>query len=324
MAEWGRGLGVRTDVNKTDGNRKEPFVRRINLGAIWAEFVNLFLITVGIALAAAGYAIFQVPFNISAGGIGGLSIVVNHFTGVSVGLLYGLLNVPLLVLGFYQLGRWRFLMRTLVGVALFSLFTDLFLLYVPHFAPAFPITQDRLLTTIYGGIVGGIGGGLIYRAGATAGGTGILGRVIQLRTGVPLSQVYLYTDGLIVVTMGIVFGWEIALYSMLALFLNGLASDYALEGPSSVRTAMIVTDRPDALTTALMEGLARGVSRWPIQGGYTGQTRHMLLCTVYRPQVQELKRIVAETDEQAFLVIGDAHQALGAGFVPLKRRRRRG
>ncbi len=295
-------------------------MRRIPWGAIGTELSNLLLMAIGSILAAVGYAIFQVPFNISAGGIAGVGIIINHYTGLSVGLLYGVMNLPLLVLGFFQLGGWRFLIRTVISVAIFSVATDYILLYAPLFIGQLPLTEDVLLNTIYGGIVGGIGGGLIYRAGATMGGTGILGRVIQLRTGVPLSQVYLYTDGVIVISLGVVFGWEVALYAMLAVFLTGLASDYTLEGPSSVRAATIITDRPDELVTALMDGLGRGISRWEITGGYTGQERSMLLCIIYRPQVGELKRIVGEIDKSAFVVIGNAHQALGYGFVPLTRK----
>ena len=160
--------------------------------------------------------------------------------------------------------------------------------------------------------------GFVYRAGSTMGGTGILGRVIQKKTGVPLSQVYLYTDGVIVLVAGLVFGWELALYALLALFLSGLASDYTLEGPSSVRTATIVTSQPEAVAQALMKGLDRSVSRWQVSGSYTGQEYAMLLCTIYRPQVVDLKRIVAAVDPQAFVTIGLAHQALGASFTPLK------
>lgn len=295
-------------------------MRRINWGAIASAIRNFLLLVIGVLLSAFAYAVFQVPFNIAAGGIGGLSIVVNHYTGLSVGTLYALMNIPLLVLGFFQLGRWGFLLKTVFSVALFSVAADYTSLYLPLFAPQFPLTDDLLLNTIYGGIVGGIGGGLIFRAGATMGGTGILGRVIQMRTGTPLSQVYLWTDGLIVITMGVVFGWEVSLYAMLALFLNGLASDYTLEGPSSIRTASIITNRPQEMTAALMAGLDRGTSRWEITGGYTGETRHMIFCTIFRPQVNDLKRIVAQIDEDAFVIIGDAHQALGSGFIPLRRR----
>jgi len=295
-------------------------MRRINWGDIGNALRQFTLLVVGVLLAAFAYAVFQVPFNIAAGGIGGVSIVVNHYTGLSVGMLYAVMNIPLLILGFFQLGRWRFVFKTVFSVALFSISTDYITLYFPLYAPQFPLTADLLLNTIYGGIVGGIGGGLIFRAGATMGGTGILGRVIQMRTGTPLSQVYLWTDGLIVITMGIVFGWEVSLYAMLALFLSGLASDYTLEGPSSIRTASVITNRPQEMTAGLMDGLGRGVSRWEITGGYTGETRHMIFCTIFRPQVNDLKRIVGQIDEGAFVIIGDAHQALGSGFVPLRKK----
>ena len=149
-------------------------------------------------------------------------------------------------------------------------------------------------------------------------GTGIVGRIWQRKTGLPLSQTYFYTDGIIILTAGIVFGWEIALYSLLTLFLNGVASDYTLEGPSSVRTVTIITDRPEEVSLALIDGLDRSVSRWEITGMYTGKQHEMLICTVYRPQVAQLKRIVAGLDPEAFVVIGTAHQAWGYGFSRLK------
>ncbi len=298
--------------------------RRIPWDTVLGEVAGWSLILVGTALVAFAYAVFQVPFNIAAGGVSGLAIVAHRLLpGLTVGVLYATMNVPLLVLGFFQLGRWRFLLRTLISVGLFAGLTDLFGLYVPRLVDRFPLAEDVLLNTVYGAILGGVGGGLIYRAGATMGGTGILGRVIQRRTGVPLSQVYLWTDGAIVLLMGLVFGWEISLYALLALFLNGLASDYTLEGPSSVRTGTIITDRPEVLVPTLQRELGRGVSYWEIKGGYQGARHYLVFITVFRPQVQDLKRIVAEHDENAFMVIEDAHQALGAGFTPLRRARRR-
>ena len=274
---------------------------------------------VGACLCAFGYAVFQVPYQFSAGGLGGISIIINHFTAWPVGLLFWLMNLPLLVLGFFYLGRFRFVLQTLVGATIFSVATDLFTLYLPTLLSPYPVTNDLFLNALYGGIIGGIGGGLVYRAGSTLGGTGIIGRIIQQKTGQPLSQIYLFTDGGIILAMGLIFGWEISLYSMLILFINGLASDYTLEGASSTRTVMIITNHPQAMSAALMEKLHRGVTSWPVKGGYTGQTRYMLMSTIYRPQVNEVKRIVANTDPDAFLTIGLSHQALGRGFTPFRK-----
>jgi len=280
---------------------------------------NLLFLTIGTLIAAFSYALFQVPYNIAAGGLGGLGIIINYFTGWPVGTLYLLMNIPLLILGFFHLGRWTFVIRTMLAVIIFSAATDLFVLYLPDMLATYPLTNDTLLAAIYGGIVGGVGTGLVYRAGATIGGTGIVGRIIQRKQGVPLSQIYLYTDGLIVLAAGVIFGWEIALYALLALFLSGITADYTLEGPSSVRTATIITNQPERLSAALMVDLGRGVSQWEITGSYTGENHAMLTCTIYRPQVSDLKRTVAQVDPQAFVTIGVAHQALGAGFIPLKR-----
>ena len=149
------------------------------------------------------------------------------------------------------------------------------------------------------------------------GGTGIIGRIIQQRSGLPLSQIYIYTDGAILLAMGLVFGWPVTLYGMLMLFINGLASDYVLEGPSSARVANIITNHPQKMAEALIALLGRGVTYWEVIGGFSGQKRYLVTCTITRPQVAELKHIVANVDTHAFVTIALGHQALGTGFMPL-------
>lgn len=293
-------------------------MKRPSLRTLRSESQRFGLIVLGALITALGYALFQVPFKLAAGGVGGLSIIINSFTGWPIGIMILVLNIPLLAIGYTQLGGWRFVINTVVAVLVFSIGTDAFIVWLPAVLQNYPISNDTLLSAVYAGIVGGVGIGIVYRAGATIGGTGILGRIIQQRTGIPLSQVYIYTDGGIIALAGLAFGWEIALYALLTLFLNGLASDYTMEGPSSVRTATIITDQPQAVSHALIDGLGRGVSEWKITGAYTGKGHSMLMCTVYRPQVNALKRIVADTDPDAFITIGLAHQALGYGFQPLK------
>jgi uncharacterized membrane-anchored protein YitT (DUF2179 family) len=293
-------------------------IKRINFGRIWRETQRLLLLVVGTVMAALGYALFQVPYDIAAGGVSGIGIIINSFTGWPLGLMYLVLNIPLLVLGFFYLGRWRFVLQTLVAVIIFSVTTDLLVLNLPDMLDQYPITGDIFLSAVYGGIVGGIGGGLVYRGGSSMGGTGIVGRILQMKTGMPLSQVYFYTDGLIILTAAFIFGWEVALYAWLTLFLNGLASDYTLEGPSSVRVATIITNNPETVSQALIDQLGRGASFWQVTGAYTGKQRYMVLCTVYRPQVNALKQAVASVDQEAFVIIGTGHQALGFGFSPLR------
>lgn len=285
----------------------------------WLVVQRFFLVAIGSFIATIGYSVFQVPFNIVAGGVSGIGIIINHYTGWSVGTMFFVLNIPLLIIGYFNLGKWRFLTYTLLSVTVFAVGADIIVSAMPHVLDVYPITDDQLLSAIYAGIVYGIGFGLISRAGGSIGGTTVIARIIQKKTGLPLSQIFLYTDGAVILLAGLIFGWESALIALLSLFVNGMATDFVLEGPSNVRTAMIITSHPDKLIKALMYGLDRSISFWPVTGGYSGTTRSMIYCTVQRTQVSDLKYIVAETEPEAFLVIENAHQAMGTGFMKLKR-----
>lgn len=284
------------------------------------NFRNLslyFSIILGSAISALGYALFQVPHGIAAGGVSGIGILLNHFYGLPVGAVYWVLNVPLLVLGYRHLGRWNFVGKTILAVTVFSVTSDLLLATLPSRLAVYPVTDNVLLSAIYAGVVVGVGSGIIFHAGGTLGGTGIIGRILQRRWGIPLSSIYLYTDGGIVLIAGITLGWETGLFAMLTLFLSGVASDYVLEGPSAVRTAIIVTSQPTLVSKALHEHLDRGTTCWKATGGFTGAERGMVYCTIGRPQVNELRAIIHEIDPSAFLTIGVSHQAYGSGFLPL-------
>ncbi|GIK71812.1 MAG: membrane protein [Chloroflexota bacterium] len=295
-------------------------MKRIRWSRIWDELWRLLLILVGAAVSGLGFSLFQAPYNIAAGGVSGIAILINHFTGWPISTMYLVMNIPLFVLGFFYLGRWRFLFSTAIAVVIFSASIGLADQFLPALLDSWPITDNILLSTIYAGLVGGIGGGLIYLAGATIGGTAIIGRIIQVKTGLSLSQIYLFVDGTIVLVAGIIFGWEIALYAVLTLLLSGQAADFVLEGPSRARTAMVITTKPEAITKALIAELGRGVSYWEAIGGYTGEVRTIVMCTIYRPQVGDLKRVVANHDPHAFVIIGTTQQALGEGFTELRKR----
>lgn len=276
------------------------------------------LLSIGVVVSAFGFAVFLMPHDIAAGGVSGIGIIVNHFfPAITVSAFYLVMNIPLLLIGFLYLGRWRFLLGTIYSVVLYSAAIEYLPGYATYYLGRWPMTDDLLLSAIYGGLVEGIGGGLVYAAGATVGGTAIVGRLVQIKSGIPLSQVYLFVDGGIVLAVAVVFGWEIALYALLTLLLSGLASDYVLEGPSRARTATIITNKREELIPVLMGQLGRGVTFWEGFGGYTLESRTVILCTIYRPQVNELKQIVHRIDPTAFVVIDTTQQAIGEGFSQL-------
>jgi uncharacterized membrane-anchored protein YitT (DUF2179 family) len=265
------------------------------------------LVTAGALLLAVNINLFLAPNNLAPGGVSGTAIIINDFTGWPLGLTMLVLNVPLVILGFRTLGGFRFLVRTLYVVLLYNLSTDL----MAGWFPPNGITDDLILNALFGGVLAGLATGLVYRGGGTTAGTGILGRVLQIRTGIPVSQIYLLVDGSVVFVAGLVFGWEKALYALITLFVWGLATDYVLEGPSIVRTAFIVTDQPETVAHAILENLHLGATAWPAQGMFTHDQHTILFCTLSRPQERGLRRLVNEIDPDAFLVTGHGHQASG-------------
>lgn len=271
------------------------------------EMTSVVLMTAGVGFMVLALTMFLAPAGIAPGGVSGVAVILDRALGWPIGVVILILNLPLLALGFRYLGRFQFLVRTAYVAGLYSLGAQVFTVSL-HVAP---VTENVLLNALYGGVLGGIGSGLVYRGRSSVAGTGILARIVQLRTGMPVSQVFLLTDGAVILAAGIVLGWENALYSLLALFVWGLATDYVLEGPSVVRTAFIVTDYPDRVAQAIMAQLGIGVTAWGAEGMFTQAARTVLFCTVSRPDVDILRNAVDQADASAFLVIGHGHQATG-------------
>ena len=164
------------------------------------------IISFGAVIFALGFSLFQMPYNLAAGGITGLTIIIRNFIDLPTGALYVAFNVPLMIIGYRYLGRWQFLYRTILSVLVFSITTDFLSYTMPKILKDYPMTSDMLLGSIYAGLVTGIGSGLIYRSGGTIGGTSIISRIIQRKTGIPLSQLYLIVDGTIVLIAAFTFG----------------------------------------------------------------------------------------------------------------------
>lgn len=276
---------------------------KINLRKAVPDYL---LLTIGAIILAIDFDVFLAPFNIAPGGTSGAAIIINKFTGWLPGLTMLVLTVPMLILGFYYLGRFRFLIRSSYVTLLYSLGIDLMAKYLPP-----GITDDLLLNALYGGVLGGIGIGFIYRGGTSPAGSSVISRVINLKTGIPNSQVYMLIDGSVILIAGLVFGWEMALYAFVTLFIWGLVADYVLEGPSVVRTAFIVTDEPENVSKALLNRMGIGVTAWAGKGMYTHTEHTTLFCALKRPDVKILTSIVKEIDPRSFVVIAQGHQAMG-------------
>jgi uncharacterized membrane-anchored protein YitT (DUF2179 family) len=281
----------------------------------WPSIRDYALLVAGALLQALGLRLFLVPARLASGGVSGISQLINHYTGWPIGLMVFIGNLPLFLIGWRFLGGKRFALRTAVAVVSYSLFVDLLLL-LPFF-PNTGLTDDLFLNSLYGAVVSGIGYGLVYRGQGTSGGSDILARILNHWRGISMSQSYLAVDGLVILAAGFIFTWKNALYALVTLYISGIVAETTLEGTGAVRTAMIVTAQPEPVARQILECLERGVTVIPGKGAYTGVQRTVLYCVVNRSQVAQLKAIVQEADPQAFMVIGQAHEALGEGFRPL-------
>ncbi len=276
--------------------------------------VDYLLIILGAFVQALALRLFLVPSDLVSGGISGLAQLINHYTNFPIGLIVLLGNIPLFVLGWQYLGGPRFAIRTILSIVAFSVFIDTLVLFLPGVA----LTEDMVLNTLYGGLLMGIGLGIVYRGRGTSGGTDILGRILNRHSGITISQAYLITDSLVVLGAGFIFGWSKALYGLVLIYVSGLAAEIALQGTNIIRTAMIVTSETEEVTHAIMHDLERGVTILSGTGGYTGEPRAVIYCTVSRMEINRLKILVHDIDPRAFMVIGQAQEALGEGFKPLK------
>ncbi len=304
---------MRKLVSVQRGKSRGLFATPGSIAFSWRDVQDFLFVGVGALVQALAMRLFLVPGQMVSGGISGAGQIVNYYTHWPIGLMVFVGNVPLFVIGWRYLGGSRFAARTAVAVALFSLLTDLL---APYF-PAQGVTDDLVLNALYGGLLLGVGLGLVYKGKGTSGGSDILGRVLNHRLGMSISQAYLVTDTLVVLASGFAFGWSRALYGLVVIYVSGLAAEMISEGSGVFRTALIITGCPEEVSRGIMEKLERGVTIMKAIGGYTGTDRPVLYCVVTRSEVNQLKELVRDLDPKAFMVIGQVHEALGEGFRSL-------
>jgi len=280
----------------------------------WPLFRDYFMILVGSLIQALALRLFLIPGYLVSGGISGIAQIVEYYTHWHIGIMIFLGNLPLFIIGWRFLGGIRFSLRTATAVVAVAFFTDLLLGIIPTEG----LTDDIVLAAVYGGLIYGIGLGLVYRAQGTSGGSDILCRILNSYTPISISQSYLVVDTLVVLAGGVAFGWDLALYGIVVIYISGLGAEMVSEGNRVLREAMIITTCPQEVAHGIMRQLERGVTILPGTGAYTGASRPVLYCVVTRSEINQLKAIIREIDPKVFMVIGHAYEAIGEGFHPFK------
>ena len=267
------------------------------------------LIVVGAALFAAGFQFFLYPNSIIVGGVSGIAMIINLLTKLPVGLLTIVLNIPLFIIAWRYFGT-GFIVSSLVGMLLSSVFVDLFALL--SISP----TNDMLLACIIGGAVKGLGLGIVYYAGATTGGTDIIAKFIRLRFPyLNFGTVVLITDCFIIVAFAAIFNKiESAMYAAITMFVVSKVVDLVLYGIDNSSVCYIISEKSDQLVTDITDRLHRGVTILEGEGAYSHQNKQVLLCVVKRTQIADIRKMIKSIDENAFFIITDAKNVFGKGF----------
>ncbi|MGK5510443.1 YitT family protein [Brevibacillus formosus] len=267
---------------------------------------RVFGILIGASLFSVALEIFLVPNKIIDGGIVGISIITSHLSGIPLGVFLFVLNLPFLIIGYKQIGK-TFALSTLFGVTIMSIGTTLL-----H--PVKGLTDDPLLAAVFGGILLGIGVGLVLRYGGSLDGTEIVAVLLNKKSPFSVGEIVMFMNLFILSSAGFVFGWDRAMYSLIAYYIAFKMIDLTIEGFQESKAVWIISDNHKDLGDAIVARLGRGVTYLNGEGGYTGDDKKVIFCIITRLEEAKLKLIVEEVDPNAFLAVGNIHDVRGGQF----------
>ena len=272
---------------------------------------DLSLVTIGALIGAIGFNTMFLENNIASGGVGGLAISMNALFGWEPSTFVLFANIPLMVLCFFLLGKETFL-KTIYGAWIFPTFISLT-------EPLPTLTTNPLLAALFGGIILGFGIGLVFQGNSSTGGTGILIQILNKYTPLPLGLLMALVDGLIVGIGFIAFDSDTVMYSIIALISITYVVNMMMAGADSSRNLMIISSKQEQIKEFITTVLDRGVTEFPIIGGYTGKESRLLMVTISRPEYPLIEAEIQKLDETAFVIVMPASQVRGRGFSLHKR-----
>ncbi len=269
------------------------------------------IITAGALIAAAGVDLFLTPNKVVSAGVTGIAMLTHFAWKWPVGLVTLGLNLPLFLLAIRWGGGFKLLIKTLYATVVMSLGIDLL-------QPLLPAVQgDPLIYTLFGGLVDGLGIGLVLRAGGTTGGTDILAQLFYRYRRVSFGTVFLVSNTVILLGAIPVVGLVPVLYALIVNYISSRVLDTVQEGLGYARAVTIVSEKPEEVRQAILEQIGRGLTVLQGWGGFSKEPRPVLYVVVSRSQISALKRLIADRDPDAFVVVSEAHEVLGEGFRPV-------
>ena len=263
-------------------------------------------VVIGSALYSLGMNLFYTPAKLLAGGVAGFAQLLNYEFGLPVSLMVVLINIPMFLLGWKLVNR-KFILYSAMGMAIFTGFIQLFSgLHLEFSSP--------LTSVMMGGVLTGLGVGLIYRSGASVGGTDIISKILHKYFSVNMATSGLVINAVIVFMSAFIYGIDQAVLTICAMFISAQVNSYVIDGWDHRRAILIVSDKKEELPKALMEKLKRGVTIVDAEGAYTGQEHYLMYCVISKHQLGQLKSVVKQVDPNAFFTIITVNGVYGKGI----------
>lgn len=265
-------------------------------------------VTVASLIYAAAVSLFLDPNSLAPGGVTGIAIILNRLTSLETGTLMLLINMPILAIGTWKFG-WRFILSTMYCTALTSLFTN-------YLTPYGPVTADPLLAALVGGVLMAVSLGIVFKAGATTGGTDIIVKLLRLRfPHLKTGSLFLITDALIVAISAFVFqNIDVALYAGLVVVVNSLLLDVVLYGRDGAKLIFIIADRSERIVERLLVELDVGATYISGRGAYSGKDKKVIMCVIKKRLSPKAEEIVRQEDPLAFMIVTSATEIFGEGY----------
>ena len=268
------------------------------------------LIIVGATLVGLAFNIFLLPSRIAAGGISGVSTILYELFGYNPAYVQWLINIPLILLGLLLAGK-EFSAKTIVGT--------FFVPFVIYLTSGIQLSVDNpLLSSIYGGIMLGIGLGIVYRGNGSTGGTALIAQLLKKYTGISSGFSQLIVDGIVVVTSAFVFNFELALYALMSIYVTSKVIDFVQLQTSPTKLVLIITENEEKIQSVIQNEIDRGWTKVKSTGGYSNNEKTMILCVVEQSEAVYLKKLLQTAEPSSFVIFLNASEILGLGFSKAK------
>ncbi len=274
--------------------------KKNTVSRVITKFVFLFL---GSILAAVGLEIFLIPNNVIDGGIVGISIITSYLTKIPLSVFIIIFNLPFLFIGYKNIGK-SFVFSSLFAIISLSAWTTIL-----HPVPG--VTKDVLLAAVFGGITLGSGVGIIIRYGGSLDGTEMVAIMLNKKSTFSVGEMVMFFNIFILSSAGLVFGWDRAMYSLIAYFIAFKVIDIVIDGLDEAKAAFIVSDNVSEIADAVIARLGRGVTYLDGQGGFSRGDKKIIYTVVNRIEISKLKSIIEDKDENAFVTITDVSDVFG-------------